>query len=206
MGKDGPLANIGYPLWTSGTGRPSGPFLLSNHLIMVTKVCPKCSESIMDSAKKCKHCQADLRNWFVRHPILSVFLGFIALGVLGSLGGGETTQSTTAVNEPSAPQEVLTISAGELYSEYEANEISADSKYKGKTLEISGSVKNIGKDILDTPYVSLKTGNIIGTVQCMLKGSEAEKAGSLSEGQFVTMVGKNPSYLLNVIMRSCVIK
>lgn len=47
-----------------------------------TKKCPKCSEEILKSAKRCKHCQADLRSWFIRHPIYSFFLFCCVLGIV----------------------------------------------------------------------------------------------------------------------------
>jgi hypothetical protein len=44
-----------------------------------TKRCPKCLEEINASAKICKHCKADLRNWFARHKILTVIILFFSL-------------------------------------------------------------------------------------------------------------------------------
>ncbi len=51
---------------------------------MDSRKCPKCKEVIKPDAKKCKHCKADLRNWFVRHKILTVILVLVVLAVLGS--------------------------------------------------------------------------------------------------------------------------
>jgi len=86
------------------------------------------------------------------------------------------------------------------------NTVAADEKYKGKTIEVSGTISSIGKDILDTMYVSLKTGDIIGSVQCMLEDSELEKAASLTQGQQITLTGEKPDYLMNVILRNCKIQ
>jgi hypothetical protein len=44
-----------------------------------TKKCSKCGEEILASAKKCKHCQTDLRNWFARHKVITVVFIFIVL-------------------------------------------------------------------------------------------------------------------------------
>jgi hypothetical protein len=54
-----------------------------------TKSCPKCGELIQSSAKRCKHCQADLRNWFARHKVLTGFGALIIIViVLASIGSG----------------------------------------------------------------------------------------------------------------------
>ena len=54
-----------------------------------TKKCPKCGEEIQASAKKCKHCQSDLRNWFVRHKIMTGILALIGIVILmGAIGSG----------------------------------------------------------------------------------------------------------------------
>jgi hypothetical protein len=46
--------------------------------------CRFCKEEIDTKATKCPRCQADLRNWFVKHPILSVILVLAVLGMFGS--------------------------------------------------------------------------------------------------------------------------
>ena len=47
-----------------------------------TKKCPKCQEDIQLGAKKCKHCGADLRNWFMKHKILTGFLILCFIGMI----------------------------------------------------------------------------------------------------------------------------
>jgi len=44
-----------------------------------TKKCPKCKEDINKSATKCPKCQSDLRNWFNRHPIITIILVLILI-------------------------------------------------------------------------------------------------------------------------------
>jgi len=38
------------------------------------KKCPKCMTEIDKKASVCPNCKTDLRNWFVRHWIISIFL------------------------------------------------------------------------------------------------------------------------------------
>lgn len=47
-----------------------------------SKTCPQCKSEVPKSAKKCKHCSSDVRNWFRRHPIISLFLFMMVLGLI----------------------------------------------------------------------------------------------------------------------------
>ena len=49
------------------------------------------------------------------------------------------------------------ISAADLMRQYLANEVAADINYKDKTILVSGIIQNVGKDILDTPYVAFQS-------------------------------------------------
>lgn len=92
------------------------------------------------------------------------------------------------------------ISARDLYSEYEQNEVAADNKFKGKKLAVTGVIKDIGNDILNDSYITLNTGNLIGDVQCYLDKNEVAK---LSKGQIVTVIGKCTGLFGNVGLKNC---
>lgn len=136
-------------------------------------------------------------TWFKKHWLLTIFLVIICLGIGAGLGGGK-------------PKEILppevSVSATKLFSDYSANELAAEAKYKGKVLEVSGTIGSIGKDILGSPFVTLK-GDLIGDVQCMLTKEDASKGASLSQGRQITVVGTaNSSKLVNIILDDCRIK
>lgn len=170
-----------------------------------TKNCPKCGESILTSAQKCKHCGSDTRNWFMKHKIISGILALLVLGFIMSKIA-PTTPSSPADSAATEQQPAVQVSAVDLYAAYEANGIAADAVYKDKIVEVSGTVGNVDKDILDHMYVTLKTRNIIGSVQCMLEDSEMATAMTLSEGNQITVVGRVSGKLGNVLLRECVIK
>lgn len=149
------------------------------------------------------------KNWFKRHKILSVIIGFFLFIIFVSAisGGGSDSssgiKSTDTSDTPDA--EIIKISAYDLYSAYEDNQIAADNLYEDQVLQVSGIIDSIGKDILDDPYVSIKAGNMLGSIQCMLDSSAVADAGSLTAGSSITMQGEKPSYLFNVLLRNCTI-
>lgn len=71
-----------------------------------TKKCPKCGEEIQASAKKCKHCQADLRNWFVKHKIMTGILALVVIVILINVAGGDKKEDKTADVEKNKTEEV----------------------------------------------------------------------------------------------------
>lgn len=147
------------------------------------------------------------RPWYVN--CLFAFGAFIVfIIIIAALGGGGSTPSNSGNDNGSSGQQeevAMQITATELYAAYKNNEVAADSTYKGKLLEISGTVDTIGKDILDTPYVSLKTGEVIGSVQCILADEAVAEAGTLTPGAKVTLRGRGNGYLLNALVKQCVI-
>ena len=85
------------------------------------------------------------------------------------------------------------------------NEIAADEKYKNKTVEVSGTVQDIGKDLLDSMYITLQTNDLITSVQCMLEDSESGKAANLNKGNAVSVKGEVNGKMMNVLINDCVI-
>ena len=82
------------------------------------KKCPKCKEEIDDDAKKCKHCHADLRNWFVQHKILTGILAVILLAIIASALGGNKTNTNMSSNTNTAPakEEAKKFNVDDIYS------------------------------------------------------------------------------------------
>lgn len=157
---------------------------------------------------------AGKQNWFARHKMLTGIGALILFGALvNAIGGTSQNQPSSSVSSgaPQAavpakePPQAIKVSASDLMAEYDANEIAADAKYKGKLLEVSGTISDIGKDILDNPYIALKTQEAFSSVQCMLKDSEKDRASSLAKGTQIIVQGTDGGKLLNVFVRDCVI-
>lgn len=106
-------------------------------------------------------------------------------------------------DNPLIPKVDMEITASELYRAYEANEVSADQQYKGKRLLITGVVENIGKDIMDNPYVALKIDFLKG-VNCYFDDENNKILSQLSKGQKIQIIGTCAGLTLtDVVVRDC---
>ncbi len=61
------------------------------------KKCKYCQTEIQIQAKVCPQCNRDLRNWFIRHPILTTVIVLIGLGAIGARESGSSKYNQTGV-------------------------------------------------------------------------------------------------------------
>ena len=134
--------------------------------------------------------------------ILMVFIGLI---VGPPPAGIKSTQSTTPVAPEAPARKATPVSANDLYSQYDANEVSADDYYKGRSLLVTGRVGSINKDFLDKVYIIMpSSSNPYMGVHAELKRSEKERAGNLRKGQQITLLCIGAGKVLtDVIVNKC---
>jgi hypothetical protein len=130
---------------------------------------------------------------------VTVLVAFIVLA-----GGSVDTDSGAKkiANEAAA----FNITADQLYSDYDANQVSADSKYKGKIVVITGQISDIGKDVTDTAYVVIGGSGLLNGAQCMFPKGQESLIGSLSKGQQVSAKGEVSGKIGNVLLRNCTVQ
>jgi len=115
-------------------------------------------------------------------------------------------ESTNSNNTQREESPIIKVSALQLYSDYDANEVSADNKYKGKTLQVSGVVGEIRKDFTNNIIVELKVSDIFKKVDCRF-GKDNSETADLSKGQKVTILGKCSGFILkSVQLKECSIQ
>jgi hypothetical protein len=82
----------------------------------------------------------------------------------------------------------LRIDAHTYAKDYEANEIAADNKYKGKKILLIGKINSINKDIGGNGYLALRGPGMFQDVQARLSDAGMEGAADLSKGVTVYLV------------------
>lgn len=156
------------------------------------KKCQYCAMMIPQDAKICPHCRKR-QGW--TWPA-KIFLGLIVLGMIGSLMGRNV--NVTPKNTPTShTDETLhddfnppqgSISAKNLYDVYEANEVAADEKYKGKRFVVYGKIKGIEKNIADQPYISLDAG-MLSFINCRFPKDQINQLVLLQKGKMIAIEG-----------------
>jgi hypothetical protein len=126
----------------------------------------------------------------------AVLVAFVIL----ALGSTDTDTDTQKV-QSQAPS--YTLSANQLYSEYNSNEVAADSKYKGKVVIVTGTIQDIGKDIMDDAYIVIGGGGFLDGVQCTFTKGEQSSVARLSKGQQVRVKGEVSGKMGNVLVNKC---
>jgi hypothetical protein len=134
--------------------------------------------------------------------LLSVAL--LASFAIFAAASGETEEA--AEMELSSQATAMSVSATRLYADYMANEISADQRYKGKALLVTGVVDDIGKDFMDTMYVTLIGDGILGSVQCYFAAYHASELSGLRKGMNISIKGRCDGLMMNVMMKGCTIQ
>ena len=109
-----------------------------------TKKCPQRQEEIAASAKRCPKCQADLRPWPVKHPILMVLAIVFGLIIIGAIMSPSEVQKEQAFDK----EEAIVMSSVELSNEYNDNNAAFYAKYTNKKIEMTGSIDHIGESFI----------------------------------------------------------
>jgi hypothetical protein len=136
-------------------------------------------------------------------------VGIIFVGAIVSSGDPESSSSGYGSDSESgtAATPEISVTASELYRDYDANEVAADSRYRGRRLAVSGTVEEIRKDFLDNTILDLDTPNRFSSVRAELDDSQTTMAESLSKGTLITVVCEGRgSTMGSPILDDCIIQ
>ena len=129
-------------------------------------------------------------------------LNFIAEGLRDDVNvamqDGKSTLTKKQALEISGIQGI--VSTTQLAKEYDANEVSADEKYKKKPIIVNGRVQSINKDFMDKPYLVLSGSNMFQTVQAKFDKANTSELSSMKKGQNVQLVCQVDNYVIGSVM------
>ena len=125
----------------------------------------------------------------------------------GEQAGGENkpvaqSELKTASAEKKSKGPAVRVSSVDLFRAYNENEVAADKKYRDKMIEVSGTIQEIGKDLLtDEPNVRLSSGeNDMGitSVSCTFRSEHSDELAELKKGQQITLRGKGAGFNIGI--------
>lgn len=160
------------------------------------KKCKSCQTEIDSKAKKCPHCQADQRNWFVKHKIITVILALVLIGAIsGGAKGNNTattsnnsnTSNTTTTNAPK-PSPII-VKTDTLVDALKENALNASNTYRDKYVELTGRLSNIDSS---GKYISLEPINddfSLTNIMCYVTQEQQDIVAGLKKDALVTVVG-----------------
>ncbi|WP_158256146.1 hypothetical protein [Corynebacterium sp. 13CS0277] len=157
--------------------------------------------------------QAPKKPWYKKLGCM-IPLGIVVLIIIAmsmSMGGSSDSSSDSSSGSSSsvdsaqaADTPAIPVTAVDLVSAYEANEIAADKEYKGKKLELTGTLKSV-TETLGTYTVTLEGPEMsIADVWCKLQKSQVDAAAELVTGNVITVHGVGDGYdSLNAYAKDC---
>src|SRR5437879_6470060 len=136
-------------------------------------------------------------NWIKKHKVLSVILGFILLGIIGSALGGSNKGTSGSGTSSATPTPAPTVVDTKAFAdEFNSNQVAAESKYKGKPVQLTATISNITDTGLSFQNVSSKEFDMT-QISCNIKSKN--DLLSVKNGQSVTITGTVENQTFGVI-------
>ena len=133
----------------------------------------------------------------IKHSISLMAVTFFLLIAAGS--ADETDVSTQ--------EATVTVTAIQLFADYEANGVAAESKYEGKVLLVTGEVKSIDKAPYSDDIYVILSADWPGKIKCYFTKGKAGQASQLVKGEVITVKGKCDGKFGNdVELKGCTIQ
>lgn len=128
-----------------------------------------------------------------------VFVILIVIGLFSGAGKSKTNStsgSNGTIQQVQQAQEPMKITAQELADDFDANQVAAESKWKGKLVEFSAVVTNITDSGLSFTNVASKQFSL-AQISCRVK--DKQQLLTLKNGQTATVRGIVGSQTIGVI-------
>ena len=101
--------------------------------------------------------------------------------------------------------EAYSLTAVELFNEYENDVAASDLKYLGKVLKINGVVSDIDNDDAEELSIILDTGAMIFGISCSFSPEEKNKLITININDTIVVKGFCTGMLDDVVLNRCVI-
>ncbi len=97
------------------------------------------------------------------------------------------------------------LTATELFNEYSINEEAANTKFLGKIIMVSGTIREINLEDSIYTTIILETDDMFFGVNCVLNNKYASKQKKISIGSEAVIKGECSGMLIDVVLNNCVL-
>lgn len=139
---------------------------------------------------------------------LRIILLVVVIGGLIGAFVGYKLYMKPVKNDFSEAKADVSISAQELFHDFEADEATAKVKYLNKVVEVTGVAQEISAaSDGSTNIIMHEPDELMGGVLCNFMGENAKAAAAIKSGETVTVKGECTGYLSEVnVMRAVIVK
>src|SRR5665213_1932428 len=138
--------------------------------------CTKCDKFYADKFKSCPNCSGKRG-----------LIGLVAVVVIGAVVWMAWPSSSPTPTNSSNDAPAMQVSAIELAQAFQANEVAAQKRYGGQTLDVTGIITGVVLDFMNDPVIHLAGVNEFLAVQASFPKSAGDQLGQLSKGQQITV-------------------
>lgn len=100
----------------------------------------------------------------------------------------------------------FSMSAKDLYNEFDANEDAATAKYQNKVIEVTGAVDTITTGETGNVIISLNTEGGMGSVSCELDKGSNPDLSRFQKGTATVIKGVCAGKLMDVVLNRCAVQ
>jgi hypothetical protein len=136
------------------------------------------------------------------YPVLVVGMTILLMVAAASCSSGSSGSPSPAPMY--STKDATTVTARELFTAYSTHKAASDKLYKGKLLDVTGVIHDVGTDPLlnNAPEIVLSGGlmNQAPGVDCTFDQRYASEVATLKPGQTTSVLGICDGFAVNVVL------
>ena len=135
----------------------------------------------------------------LKRLFLYSLVGLALMGFVFARGGRKPDPVAPDRAPPTVgPDGVISVGSIRLWQDYDANEVAADNRYKGKPVRVTGRVLAVEKNLMGAAMVDLTSGNHVFRTIAILTPDATPRAAVLVKGDTVVIQCKGGGMMMRM--------
>jgi hypothetical protein len=139
-------------------------------------------------------------------PALVIGVGLLLAGTASSCSSTSSSPASSSPAPSYSANDAASVTAPALFAAYKTHKAASDKLYKGKLLEVTGTIDEVGTDpIFQAPEVMLSSGATTQApgVDCIFEPKYGAQVAKLHKGARLAVLGTCDGYAVNVLLLHC---